>query len=1075
MSSAGHNHWSNPQRCARALRTVVWQAASLLLLVLTLPAFGAGQISASQYYSVKVWGADDGLAEGSVTDVAQTPEGYLWMGTLFGSVLRFDGIRFVSYNSANTPEFLLKWGVPRLMVDQAGTLWISMHDGGLTTWDKQGFHSAFTSIEQPDRLLWSAPGRVVFVYPSGQLLSGRKRGENWDWQTATPPGALKQSQPCADSDGRVWYLRDHDEIGIWDGRESKVLPPSPALEGRHIQVLTVDAQGRVWAGTDRALLQWTTDHFELMTPTNGEAQLDVKTIIPSGASNLWVWANGRMRRCGGRQWVAQSEGWDREMAPPRTLRFLHGDAEGGLWAAAGDRGLIHVLPDGTFHRLTTRDGLPSNTIDFAYQDHDGNTWTGYVRGGLVRVRRRLFQVIGKDQGLGDSLVNTVCEDARGGVWIGMHNGDVGHYEKGICTNLTLAQAVHAQDSCVAAAAAGSVWIGAQKLGVLRSDDGIQMQNIVSTADLKGYPRLLLPSRDGRLWVGTIWSIFCIGNSALTVEYTAQTVGEHPTALAEATDGTIWAGTLDGRLLRWDGAHFIPLEPPDHGSLGRIWALWPAPNGDVWAGTEVGGLLHWSEGRFYRYTMKDGLPSDSIIQVLGDAAGNLWLGTRAGLGRIFGPALARYEKGEPGELPVSLYGTSDGLLTIGSAIIFQPNCWHGKNGTLYFAMANSVAAVNPGEVHINPVPPSVTLEELRANDRLVFPARVGATLSASQGTENGNFRAPSISVAPGRGDLEFRYTGLSLSSPDRVRFKYKLEGLETSWNEAGAERKASYRHVPPGDYVFRVIACNSDGVYSGGGELLSVSVQPHFYETDLFRGAVALLMVATFSLLAMAKMRQRLRLRLEESERQQELERERTRIAQDLHDDLGAGLTEIGLLSGLLRDSSRFAISKQEALDRIVQRCHDLVIGLDEIVWVVNPRNDSVNSLGSYLGRHAQSFLEPTSIRCRLEISEVEPDRHLDSEQRHNIFLSFEEALSNIVKHSGASEVCVKISFKENHLFISIEDDGRGLPPAVAEDGDGLVNLRQRMARIRGNCEIVNRPSGGVSVSLSLLVTPRNSP
>jgi len=631
---------------------------------------------------------------------------------------------------------------------------------------------------------------------------------------------------------------------------------------------------------------------------------------------------------------------------------------------------------------------------------------------------------------------------------------------------------------MAANAQGQVWIGAQGVGLLQCEKPGQMQIVATTAQLQGYehrpeyPRLLLPGRDGRLWVGTIWSIFCVTNGTLTTAYTTQTVGEHPTALAEAPDGTIWAGTLAGLLLRWDGGHFVPLEPPQHSSLGRIWALWPAPDGSLWAGTEVGGLLHWSQGRFYRYTMKDGLPSDSIVQVLGDAAGNLWLGTRAGLARILGAALARHERNELGELPVSVYGTADGLLTIGSAIIFQPNCWRGRDGTLFFAMANSVASVKPGEVHINPVPPSVALEEVRADDRQVFPERVGAILTASQPAADGSLHPPVIKVGPGRGDLEFRYTGLSLGSPLRVRFKYKLEGLETSWNDAGIERQATYRHVPPGQYVFRVAACNSDNVCSDGGGLLGVTVQPYFYQTAWFQGAAALLLVATFSLLIVITMRRRLRRRLDESERQHELERERARIAQDLHDDLGAGLTEIGLLGGLLRDPSQFGARKQEALDRIVQRCHDLVMGLDEIVWAVNPRNDSVNSLGGYLCRYAQGFLEPTSIRCRLEIAEAEPDLPLNSEQRHNLYLAFEEALANIVKHSGATEVRVKISFEERtRLIICIEDDGRGLPPVVAEGSDGLINLRQRMAHIGGQCDIVNRPSGGVAVSLSLPLAP----
>ena len=541
------------------------------------------------------------------------------------------------------------------------------------------------------------------------------------------------------------------------------------------------------------------------------------------------------------------------------------------------------------------------------------------------------------------------------------------------------------------------------------------------------------------------------------------------------DGTIWAGTLDGLLLHWDGKHFVPLAPPDRDSLGRIWALWAAPDNSLWAGTEEGGLLHWSNGQFFRYTTKNGLPSDSVVQILGDARGNLWLGTRAGIARIPAGVPAQFEHGELSELPVSTYGVSDGLPTIGSAIIYQPNCWRGRDGTLLFAMANSVAMVNPANVQINSAPPVVALEEMLADDKRIWPQNVGAILTTRETAEEPRSAVSGVKVGPGRGDLEFQYTGLSLGSSARVRFKYRLEGLENGWNDAGTETRAIYRHVPPGHYIFRVVACNSDSVWSDDDALLAVTVSPFFYQTTWFRSGAGLLALAGLTFAVAATVRLRMRRRLEHLESQHEVERERSRIARDLHDDLGAGLTEIGLLGGLLQDPARLPANKQEALDRIVHRCRDLVVALDEIVWAVNPRNDSVNSLGGYVCRYAQGFLEPTDIRCRLEMHETEPDQPLTSEQRHNLFLAFEEALTNVVRHSGATEVRIKIFVgNDNRLCIGIEDNGRGLAPAVKDDADGLINLRQRMARIGGQCDIVNRAGGGVSVSLSLPLAPRRA-
>lgn len=1056
--------WRNPMR---TLSCWLMLAGGLLA---PLVSAAEEDDSAGQDYVIKVWGPDEGLTESSVTDVAQTAEGYLWVGTVFGSVLRFDGTRFVSYNSANTPEFSLKWGVPRLMADRGGTLWIGMVDGGLTSWDRYGFRSIFTSTNQPDRVLWSAPGKVIFVYGGGKLLCGRKSNEQWNWQTNLLPDVSPQAQHCADAEGHIWYLQNGNKLGCWNGSDTSIRNLTGSFAGQTIKVLTADGSGNIWVGTDQSIAVWQTDHFETMTPTNGEPVLNVKRLVASGASNLWVEANGRMRRCANRQWLAESQSWNHEMGKRNSLRFLHGDREGGLWSGVSDMGLIHVAPDGRFQRLTTKEGLPSNTVHFAYEDRDGDIWTGYERGGLVQVRRRLFRAIGKEEGLSDSLINTVCEDTRGVIWVGTHSGAVGRYENGFCTNIILTAPGRVQDSCAVADRDGTVWIGAQGVGLAKYTGG-KVEPVASPAQLNGwYPRLLLPARDGRLWVGTLASIISVTNGKVAFQYTAQDVGGHPTALAETSDGTVWAGTLAGFLLRWDGIRFDALEPPDRDSLGRIWALWPAPDGSLWAGTEEGGLLHWTGGRFFRYTTKSGLPSDSIEQILGDRHGNLWLGTRAGITRVPRAAAARFERGEIDPLPVSVYGQPDGLLTIGSAIICQPSCWTGRDGTLFFAMANSVAEVNPDQVQVNPTPPTVALEEIRADDKRVWPERAGSILTVSdgEGEESQAGRTPAIRIAPGRGDLEIRYTGLSLGSPLRVRFKYRLDDLENSWNDAGGERTASYRHLPPGEYAFHVVAYNSDGVCSQDSSLLTVEISPHFYQTLWFRGGAGLFAVTGLSVAVAIVMRQRMRRRLGQLERQHEIERERARIAQDLHDDLGAGLTEIGLLSGMLQDPSKFPARKQEALDRIVQRCHGLVTALDEIVWAINPRNDSVNSLGNYLCRYAQHFLEPTNIRCRLEMHEVNPDRPLNSEQRHHLFLAFEEALTNVVRHSGATEVQITISSNTGSgLWIGIQDNGRGISSAGESGADGLINLRERMLKIGGRCEINNLPAGGVAVKLSV--------
>jgi ligand-binding sensor domain-containing protein/signal transduction histidine kinase len=874
-----------------------WWVGCVICLAAVAPLRAEDDSPPAANYLVRVWGADEGLPVASVTDVTQTPEGYLWIGTLLAGLIRFDGVNFVSYTMADTPE-LRSMGVRRLIVDRNGLLWINTYANTLVTWDHGGFQLACTNSGRIERLLWSAPDRVTLCYADRRLLLGRKQAQHWRWQSVGLPGGGPQAQCCADGTGAIWYLRGEREIGIWADGKLKRLAPPPGLGEEGIKVLTADSLGHIWAGTDKSLAEWQADGFRVMTPTNGEPELDIKRIVPSGGGSLWVEANGRMRRCVGRRWLAESEGWNQQVVAAPALRFVQGDAKGGLWASGySDLGLIHVLDSGEFSRVTTRDGLPSNAIQRAFQDREGNTWTGYERGGLVQIRRRLFQVIGRREGLSESLINSVCQDPRGEVWFGTYNGTVGRFEQGRCTNLTAEALTHGYNTSVAADAQGRVWIGAQGIGLLVYEKD-EVRRVADRARLQGDVRLMLPTRDGHVWVGTLDSILRVTEGQVSPVYKARDAGEYPAALAEAADGTVWAGTFGGFLMRWDGNQFERLEPPDRSSLGRLWAIWPTAEGGLWIGASDGGLLRWRAGKFRRYTTKDGLPSLNINQVLEDREGNLWLSTRAGIARIADSALARFDRGEIATLRFSLYGQTDGLLTIGSAMEFQPNCWRGTDGTLLFAMANSVALVQPAEVRINPLPPTLVLEQVRLDEALVWPARSAAVISAaSLPAESAAPLAP-LKAGPERADLEFRYTGLSLGSPLRVRFKYRLEGLEADWNEAGSERKAVYRHVPPGDYVFRVAACNSDGIWNEQGLAFPLKVKPHFYQTVWFLGGAGAVAALSLALSVLTVTRRRLRRRLEQLEHQHELERERGRIAQDLHDDLGAGLTEIGLMGSL---------------------------------------------------------------------------------------------------------------------------------------------------------------------------------
>ena len=367
-----------------------------------------------------------------------------------------------------------------------------------------------------------------------------------------------------------------------------------------------------------------------------------------------------------------------------------------------------------------------------------------------------------------------------------------------------------------------------------------------------------------------------------------------------------------------------------------------------------------------------------------------------------------------------------------------------------------ATSTPTEIEVNPRSPLVVIEEARVDGR-------------RQGFEDGGPAGLSgLDIGPGRHHLQFRYTGLSFSAPDRVRFKYKLEGLDTDWVDAMGNRTATYTSVPPGRYRFRVAACNSDGLWSGAEAGLPLTIRPQLWETRWFR-----LCAFGLSLLSVAGsiswvLHRRHGRALRAIAQQHALEQERARIAQDLHDDLGAGLAQISFASAMAQNPAMAPDTGRELLGEIGGRAREMVRALDEIVWAVNPKNDSVVSLSSYFCQFAQSFLKNTSMSLRLEMASDLPATPLSSERRHHLFLAFKEVVHNAVQHSGGSVMNLSIKVQDGALWVCVADNGCGIPPGQASpSADGLAGMRRRLENLGGECEITNPAAGGTQVVFRL--------
>jgi len=493
---------------------------------------------------------------------------------------------------------------------------------------------------------------------------------------------------------------------------------------------------------------------------------------------------------------------------------------------------------------------------------------------------------------------------------------------------------------------------------------------------------------------------------------------------------------------------------------------------LWIGTLDRGISRYRNGVFKSISATNGLPNNVIGHIEDDGLGNLWINTQKGLVRVSKSDLNDCADGKQESLPSLVFGRAEGMSTLAGSSGFTPAGFRSPDGRLWFPTALGIAVVDPKTVQQNNVPPSVVIEEMLVDSQ---PADVTTVTPNARDRDRSSTPLRRLVLQPGRRQLDLFFTGMSFTSPERVRFKYQLVGLDQVMTE-GTSRRVTYPFLPPGEYTFRVIACNSDGLWNEVGDAVTIWVLPHIWQTWWFKAALIIASLFAVGGGVYLQSRRRLRYKLERIARERELERERARIAQDIHDDLGASLTRIGMLSESatedLMDPPRAAIS----LAQIYSTARDLTRAMDEIVWAVNPRHDTLDSLTNYITRFAHDFLSAAHIRCRLDAPMSVPELTVRSEIRHNLFLAFKETLNNAVKHSGASEVRVTLELAPGGFKLMVADNGSGfVPNKPAADpardrvvsGYGITSIRSRLEQIGGNVHIMSQPGEGARVELSV--------
>jgi signal transduction histidine kinase/ligand-binding sensor domain-containing protein len=972
--------------------------AVIAVATASLPALALNPRRALTQYTRTVWTQEHGLPQDTVRAIAQTKDGYLWIGTDEG-LAQFDGYDFVVFNKENGA--LPSNSVAALWAAKDGSLWIGTL-GGLTRY-RGGKFITFTKkdglddtsvnsiTEDPSGAIWVVAGVYLNRFQDGKFT-------NYSPRQGLPIQALRTVY-CG-PDGSIYVAGFGGVVRHEGNRFVSVL-----ASGSDIAVsLLEDRHGNLWAG---------------------------------GGYGLWMRSpQGDLRR-----YTVQ------DGLPDNYIRSLWEDRDGNLWA--GTDGGLARLEDGRFVSSPLASSNERDWVRCIYEDTEGNLWVG-MNSGLNRLRNDLFSMYGKAEGLPSDEPTTVYQDHRGRIWVGFHDGGLVQLVDGKPARVyTQKDGLPSNEIfSIRENRDGDLLIAARG-GPSRLHDGYFVNPVMRDPLNRRVAFDYLEDRSGRLWVASPNGVSELeGNRPHTVIPGGSQLNNDAVVLCETRDGSLWAGTLGAGLWRLDDKGELRLFTVADGlSSNQIRSLVEGTDGTLWIGTFGGGLDALRNGRFFHVTARDGLLSDNVSHIDDDGQGTLWLSTTRGICRIRKQDIWDLVSGKIRIITPVNYGVADGLRSAQCAPGY-PTSGGGtrsSDGRLWFPTSRGLAVLDPRERPATVVAPEVHLLEVAVD---------GRPTSIANGER----------LAPGNGRMQFRYTGIYLSAPERVRYSYRLEGLDGEWVSATARRVTNYNSLPHGQYRFTVRAAVPNG--PSGETSFAFQLLPHFYETAWFRYLCAVLAAACIwglYNLRLRQIRQRFSLVLEE----------RGRLAREIHDTLAQGF--VGISSQLdavaltLNGRVDVARSHLELARKMVR--HSLTEARRSVMDLRASALEG-HDLPAALSQAAHQWTAGSAVEVRVDVEGE--SRPLPEETEQHLLRIAQEAVTNAVKHARASQVSIHLEMASRELSLRVADNGRGFEQdgAFSEVGGhfGLLGMRERAERLGGELRLHSEPGHGTEVAVTVPIS-----
>lgn len=867
----------------------------------------------------------------------------------------------------------------------------------------------------------------------------------------------EMNTPALKSD-KIVFLFEDDETNLWIGTQSSGLEVIQNGMIKSFGAETANAGAVTYAREDAGGILFCCENGNqngIALYHNGKMNFYANAIspqlfyfanhmlVPTRDGGVWQLQDGRMQK-----WMGNRRVKDFGPLPwgNTPIRAACEDGAGDLIVGTLGAGIFWFEPDGHYRRISTAEGLSSDYVLSLCLDNEGDLWAGTDGGGLDRIKKKVFN---SPENFHSWAVQSLSGDTNGGLWTAFGAPGVSYWSSNSTTDYQVGRLHEAWEVLVDDRQ--EVWVGSQEEGLFLFETNHFLA--APGAEILGSKIFaLFESRDGRLWAGCANGLGCWDGQTWKLFTTKDGLSENTVrAIAEDSGGHFWIGTENGGVNFFDGQKFVSYQATNGLPGNDISCLYSDSDGVLWAGTAGHGLAQFKNGKWTSFSTQDGLASDSIGYIIGDEQGNLWIGSNRGLMRV-----DRKSLDGTGPFFFRVYGKSDGLPTRECSSGSQPAAIRVRDGRLLFPTTKGLVSIDPAALKRNARAPQVLIESVLVGEQQQHTNPLDLAWS------------PEATVPPHGEQLEIHYTALNFSAPQNVRFQYRLEGQQKGWTDAGNTRVARYTGLPPGNYRFDVQACNEDGVWSQTGASLDIYVAPQFWQTKTFQlGAILFGLAVTVGIVRYLST-QALHRQVQRLKQQEALERERARIARDLHDQLGANLTQVALLGEMAEEDKNVPGEVESHAQQISQTARETTRALDEIVWAVNPSNDTLEGLANYACKYGQEYFTLAGLPCRVDVPAQLPAAAIPPEVRHNVFLAFKEATHNVVKHARAREAWIRLRLQPESFILEVEDNGRGMDKEPqAQNRNGLRNMKRRMSDIGGDFSISAGANGGTLVRLSV--------